>query len=615
MLKDIKSPQDIKNLSIKQLNSLAAEIRETIIATVNKNGGHLASNLGVVELSIALHMVYNSPEDKIVWDVGHQCYTHKLLTGRYNDFPTLRQSGGLSGFPKSTESPHDSFDTGHASTSISAALGILAAEKIKGSHNRSVAVIGDGALTGGLAFEALSHAGQVELPLVVILNDNKMSIGSNVGGISKHLSRLSLTARYQKFRQAVDNVVQRIPFIGDFLFMLMVRFKRAVKAIFYIDNFFVDLGFEYVGPINGHNIFQLIQVIREAKNLNKPVVVHVSTKKGRGYDSAEENPSSYHAVAASGSAEIKNSFTSAFSEAILKEGILNERVAVITAAMEDGTGLANFRKKFPKRFFDVGIAEGHAVTFAAALASRSLRPVVAIYSSFFQRALDQVIHDVCLQKLPVIFALDRAGLVSDDGATHQGIYDISLFRSAPYIHMLCPAGVEELHLMLKWALEQEAPILIRYPKAECPGADPAFSLPLVKGRGEWIVRNKEKSNCCLMFTGSLYPQLMEAVSILTERGIKADLYNLRFIKPIDEDYLLEIINSYKYIVIAEEGSLYGGFGEYALGLALKGNTSASIKILALDENYTSLGKRDELLKWNKLDADSIVKTVERMQTH
>ena len=620
LLPGIRSPEDLKKLNFSQLNLLADEIRSLIISTVNKNGGHLASNLGVVELSVALHLVFNSPHDKIVWDVGHQCYTHKIITGRYSEFSGLRKSGGISGFPKIMENPHDTFNTGHASTSISAALGILASEKILSTGNRAVAVIGDGALTGGLAFEALSHAGQLELPLIVVLNDNKMSISPNVGGISKQLSRLSMKSKYQFIRRSIDAFVKRIPFIGAFLFMVMERLKNAVKAVFYTDNFFIGMGFEYVGPINGHNIPQLVRIIRDARDLNKPVVIHVNTQKGKGYTQAEKDPGSYHAVnadkakaALSTDSSSALSFTNVFSEAVLQAGKMEEKLVVITAAMEEGTGLAGFKNEFPWRFFDVGIAEEHAVTFAAGLASGKMLPVTAIYSSFFQRAVDQVIHDVCLQKLPVIFALDRSGLVGEDGETHQGIYDISLLRSAPGICMLAPAGREEMFPMLLWAIKKASPVVIRYPKALCPEGEAAFSLPVEEGRGVWIKGGinagkegrKNAGELCIFFTGGLYSQVMDAYALLESRGIYADLYNLRFLKPIDEDYLAGIINSYKAIVLAEDGILSGAFGEYLMELSARRNCSCKIKLLGVGENFDSLGTREELLKRNNLDGEGI----------
>ncbi|MCL2211156.1 MAG: 1-deoxy-D-xylulose-5-phosphate synthase [Treponema sp.] len=622
LLNKIKTPSDLKKMKLRELNQLADEIRKQIVSTVSDNGGHLSSNLGVVELSIALHRVFNSPDDKIVWDVGHQCYAHKMLTGRFESFSTLRKQNGLSGFPKRSESPHDAFNTGHASTSISAALGLLAADRMSGAKNYAVAVIGDGALTGGIAYEALSHAGHLGLPLIVILNDNKMSISSNVGGLSKYLSRLSMKAKYQTFRRHFDTMVKKIPFFGDAFFNLVVRLKRAVKAVFYIDNFFVDLGFEYVGPIPGHNIQTIINVLEDARRLNNPVVIHINTRKGKGYLYAEDDPDSYHGV---GSFSVDNgieqsnqskrkTFTEYFSLCMVEIAKKYKNIAAITAAMKTGAGLCAFSKEFPKRFFDVGIAEEHAVTFAAGLAANGMRPVVAMYSTFLQRAADQVIHDTALQKLPVIFALDRSGFVGSDGETHQGLFDISLFRSAPNITILAPASGKELGLMLEWAVDTGTcgPVIIRYPKAYCPEEVSAFSQPLKTGCGVWVSKS-ENANVCLAFTGSLYKEANEAALLLKQDNIDADLYNLRFLKPVNEDSLVNILNSYKLTVFIEEGMREGGFGEYAACIAAKYNTKSKIIIMAAQAHFMeddkALGTREELLAVNNLDAKSIANTI------
>jgi 1-deoxy-D-xylulose-5-phosphate synthase len=615
LLSKIRGPEDLRSLSSIELNRLAVEIRERIVSVVSRNGGHLASNLGVVELTIALHRVFDSPRDKIVWDVGHQCYAHKLLTGRAGAFGELRQAGGLSGFPRRQESPHDAFDTGHASTSISAALGLLAGEGILGGKNRAVAVIGDGALTGGLAYEALSHAGHLGLPLVVILNDNKMSISPNVGGLSKYLSRLSMKARYQSFRRTFDSIAKRLPLVGNAFYNAVVRMKRAVKAIFYTDNFFVDLGFEYVGPIEGHKIRLLEEVLRDVRKLERPVVVHVITRKGKGYEFAEHDPGAYHGVSSFSVTDGKlerrfgSGFTESFSRALVAAGERDGRVAALTAAMEKGTGLSPFKSLFPRRFFDTGIAEEHAVTFAAALAARGLKPVAAVYSTFIQRAMDQVIHDVCLQRLPVVFALDRAGFVSDDGDTHQGLFDIALFRSAPNMTILAPAGGLELRAMLEWALSgpDRGPVMIRYPKAPCPPEDGLPGLSLEPGRGIFVRRGA--GEICLAFTGGLYPQALAAADLLAGEQLGADLYNLRFLKPVDEDYLAEIINRYELMVFVEEGIKNGGFGEYAAELAARRGCGARILVLAVREQYASLGTRDELLRKNGLDGPGIARAV------
>jgi len=621
LLSRIKSPADLKVLKLGDLDRLAAEIREVIVDRVAQNGGHLSSNLGTVELSISLHRVFNSPEDQIVWDVGHQSYAHKLLTGRYAAFSGLRKRGGLSGFPKREESLHDAFNTGHSSTSISAAGGILVAKRLKGEKGRAIAVIGDGALTGGLAYEALSHAGHLELPLIVILNDNNMSISPNVGALSKYLSRLSMKAKYQSFRRNFDAMAKKLPFFGNIFYNVVVRLKRAVKAVFYIDNFFVDLGFEYVGPINGHNIRLLETVFRDVRQLERPVVIHIVTSKGKGYAFAEDDPGGYHGVGtfsvSGGIPEnfkdtARRTFTDSFAYALPAAADREKRLVALTAAMEQGTGLSLFKKTYPKRFFDVGIAEGHAVTFAAGLAAQGLKPVVAIYSTFIQRSTDQVIHDVSLQNLPVVFVLDRSGFVGGDGETHQGLFDISLFRMVPNMVILAPASGNELALMLDYAISLDVPAMIRYPKAPCPAELPVFSLPLEKGRGVWLRRNPN-SRICLAFTGSLYPQALDALRILENSGIEADAYNLRFLNLVDEEYLVEILNSYDLVVFAEEGVMPGGFGEYAAALARRHSAKARALVLAADSNFAAngnaLGTREELLKENGLDGEGIARRI------
>ena len=609
ILSRIREPSDLRCLSWRELAQLSAEIRARIVSTVSRNGGHLASNLGVVELTVAIHRVFDSPSDMIVWDVGHQCYAHKLLTGRGASFDGLRRSGGLSGFPKRAESPHDHFDTGHSSPSISAALGLLAGEKLLEGKGRAVAVIGDGALTGGLAYEGLSHAGQLGLPLVVVLNDNKMSIGPNVGALSKYLSRLTMKARYQTFRRRVDSIVRKIPWAGPFLYDLIVRMKKMAKVLFFPENFFVDLGFEYVGPIDGHQLSVLEQVLRDARALGKPVVVHVTTRKGKGYELAEDDPSSFHGVTpfsvTEGVMERTGpaTFTEAFGKAMVALAAQDERVVAVTAAMEKGTGLAAFRAAYPARFFDVGIAEQHAATFAAGLAARGMKPVAAIYSTFSQRAVDQIIHDVAIQNLPVIFALDRSGFVSDDGETHQGLFDISLFRPIPNLTLLSPAGSAELELMLRWASSRGGPCILRYPKASCPHAIAALSAPIVQGRGVFV--RDAGAPVLLAFTGGLYPQAAEAADLLAGEGIAADLYNLRFLKPLDEDYLLKVISSYRLVVVVEEGIGAGGFGEYVEAFAARKEIDARILALGAADAFPSQATRDELLEAVSLDARGI----------
>ena len=494
ILEAVNLPEDLKTLSVRDLKKLSGEIRNKIIEVVSANGGHLASNLGVVELTIALHRVFKSPVDKIIWDVGHQCYAHKILTGRKEQFHTVRQSGGLSGFPKRSESIHDPFNTGHSSTSISAGLGMLTGMKIQNIPGKVIAVIGDGSLTGGIAFEALNHAGHLGKELIVVLNDNNMSINANVGALSLYLSRLTTTLFYQTFKRNFDNMVKKIPLVGGFLNDSIARCKKGVKAVFFKDNLFSDLGFEYVGPIDGHNMGQLINVLESVKKISKPVVIHVSTVKGKGYEQAEGDPTFYHGVSpfslVDGKVEKKSriTYTEAFSSSLIEYAGKDKRIVAITAAMAEGTGLKNFKLKYPDRFFDVGITEQHAVTFAAGLAASGMKPVVAIYSTFMQRAVDQVIHDTALQSLPVIFIVDRAGLIENDGETHQGIFDISLFRSIPNLELLSPYDQADMDRMLEYALKSEKPVMIRFPKDIAP--DPVGeSHEVITGKGRFLYKN------------------------------------------------------------------------------------------------------------------------------
>ena len=636
LLDSIDSPEDLKKLSLSELKGLAAEIRERIVSVVGRNGGHLSSNLGTVELTLALHRVFESPRDAIVWDVGHQSYTHKLVTGRRAEFEGIRRRGGISGYPKRSESPHDAFDTGHASTSISAALGILEARRILGVGGVAVAVIGDGALTGGMAFEALSHAGQMGLPLVVVLNDNEMSISRNVGALSSYLSRLSATVRYQGVRSRIDRVVKGFPFIGNFLYEHMVRAKRAVKALLFKENFFSDLGFEYAGPIDGHNMPAMGQVFREARRLGKPVVVHVITRKGKGYDLAEEDPSRYHGVApvrvrdAGAEDPDPPSFTAAFSRAMVRRGLFDERLVAVSAAMTTGVGLDAFRASCPGRLYDVGIAEEHAVTFAAGMASAGLRPVVALYSTFAQRAVDQILHDVALPCLPVVIALDRAGAVGEDGETHQGIYDIALFRSFPNLSILAPSSAIELDTCLEWALNLGRPAIIRYPKAPCPEEEKAYAEPLVAGRGVFVRR--WGAECLIVALGGLVPNaakaadelFLEAASSAAERSDAlqplalcrggADLYSLRFVRPLNEEAFLEAVSPYARVLVVEEGVAVGGLGEYLVALI----ASRLPRVQASAAGFPSMplpqGTRDEQLASARLDAQGIAERVREAES-
>lgn len=610
ILSTIQSPADIKRLPKKHLAALAAEIRMRIVSATGKNGGHVASNLGIVELTLALHRVFDTPADKIVWDVGHQCYAHKMLTGRAGQFGALRKRGGLSGFPKRSESDHDAFDTGHSSTSVSAALGLLAS----GSVPHAVAVIGDGALTGGMAYEALSHAGQLGLPLVVVLNDNKMSIDRNVGGLSRHLSQLSMTAPYQRVRRLVDRAVRCMPLFGEQLFRLMMRFKRGVKGLFYDNNFFVDLGFEYVGPIDGHRLGELEEVLLDAKRLERPVVVHVMTQKGRGYEFAEDDPSSFHGIGPysilDGKVERSSgfSFTDAYAKALLDLAGRDERVCALTAAMEKGTGLARFHRTYPGRFYDVGIAEQHETTFAAGLAAGGKRPIVSVYSTFLQRSLDQVIHDVAIPALPVTFALDRSGFVPDDGETHQGLFDLALLRAVPNMTIYCPASAGELALMLEAAVSQGLPAAIRYPKTACPPECGAFFEPLVPGRGVFV--RDTGAPVVLAGTGSLYPELLRAADELGAQGLHVDLYNLRYAKPLDIDWLASRLAQRALFCFFEEGVAQAGVGEY-LASALHGKLpELAVVCRGAPDSFPEQATRAELLAEAALDAAGIISCVE-----
>jgi len=630
ILESIVGPDDLSRLSPRELYCLAAEIRGLIVRTITVNGGHLASNLGVVELTLALHRVFATPGDSIVWDVGHQCYTHKIITGRFEAFRHIRRSGGLSGFPKRAESVHDSFDTGHASTSISAALGLLAANARLKRTGSVIAVIGDGALTGGMAWEAMSHAGQLGLPLIVVLNDNTMSISRNVGALSSYLSRLSATARYQRLRRLLDQLILGVPYFGPRMHPLVLRLKRAVKAIFFKEGLFADLGFEYAGPIDGHNIQLLCQVLEDARSIHKPVVIHVVTKKGKGHMPAEKNPAAFHGISpaaqsspaqqssdpldpAEASAARQQTFTEAFGQAMLDAAAADERVVAVVAAMASGTGLAEFQSRYGSRLFDVGIAEEHAVTFAAGMAAGGLRPVVAIYSTFMQRTLDQVHHDVALAGLPVVFAVDRAGAVPDDGETHQGIYDIQAFRSVPGLTIIAPASAVEVGQALNWALSSESPTLVRYPKAACPAERPAFAEPFTAGRGVFVRKSQSAAAVLFATSGALVDEALLASDACATQGVAADVYHLRFLKPLDTAYFVELTRRYRLVVIAEEGVLTGSVASDLAAAVMAGEktlagVSVSAIALGFSERPQSQARREELLAAAGLSAAGLAST-------
>ncbi|MFQ3574592.1 MAG: 1-deoxy-D-xylulose-5-phosphate synthase, partial [Thermodesulfovibrionales bacterium] len=554
LLEQIQSPKDIKSLTIPALKDLAEEIRNAIVHRVSQNGGHLSSNLGVVELTIALHYVFDSPSDKIIWDVGHQSYPHKIITGRYKDFHTLRKYGGISGFPKRTESPHDIFGTGHSSTSISASLGIVTARDLDIKNGQSdkasekvIAVIGDGAMTSGLAFEGLNHAGHLKKDLIVILNDNEMSISPNVGALSNYLTKIQTTTFFKRFKKETKALIEGIPMIGSTFTRLAERAESSIKGFFLPGGLFIDLGFEYIGPIDGHDIELLINTLMGVKDQSGPILIHIVTAKGKGYKFAEEDPCIYHGTGPFDSCEgLKNgsaqtqtnlTYSDVFGQAIVDLAVKDNNIVAITAAMKEGTGLSTFAERFPDRFFDVGIAEPHAVTFAAGLASQGKKPVVAIYSTFLQRGYDEIIHDVCLQNLPVLFAIDRSGIVGEDGATHQGIFDISYLRHIPNLVIMSPKDGEELKEMLAFGCALMSPCAIRFPRGKVESRSDETPEPISLGKAEII---NEGNDVLILGVGNTVLRVKRIIPRLLEAGINASLVNMRFIKPLDKDLIINL---------------------------------------------------------------------------
>ena len=603
LLDRLDLPHDLKRLSPQELEQLASEIREEIITTVAKTGGPLAPSLGAVDLAIALHAVLDSPRDKIVWDVGHQAYAHKILTGRHTVFRSLRQFGGISGFPRRDESPHDAFNTGHSSTSISAALGIAKARDLKGEDFTVVAVIGDGSLTGGMAFEALNHAGHLKTDLIVVLNDNEMSISPNVGALASYLARLRTEPRLLKLRQDIERILEGVPRIGKDLAESVRRLKGSVKYLVVPGMLFENLGFTYLGPLDGHDIQAIMRTVEDARAKGGPVLIHVVTKKGRGYPPAEADPRKFHGVGefdvASG--ELLRSpgpptYTQVFGETLAKLGSSDPRIVAITAAMPDGTGLDAFARLHPDRFFDVGIAEQHAVTLAAGLASQGFIPVAAIYSTFLQRAYDQIVHDVALQGLHVVFAVDRAGLVGEDGPTHHGAFDIAYLRSVPGMTVMAPADEVELVVMFSAALRMDGPVALRYPRAQGWG-DAAFrpACPIEHGKGVLV---RDGDDVAIVAIGSMVYPSLQAAALLERRGISAAVVNARFAKPIDEELLLYVASRCGRVVAVEEGTPAGGFGSaVAQVIAQHGTTGQAVAFrhLALPDAFVQHGPRDTLL--------------------
>ena len=612
ILEKINSPADIRGLSIKELNTLAAELREVIISVCASNGGHLAPSLGVVELTIALHRVFASPQDKIVWDVGHQAYAHKLLTGRRERFATLRTLGGISGFPKRSESPHDTFDVGHSSTSISAALGMAVGRDLKKAGNKVIAVIGDGSMTGGLAYEGLNNAGHLNKDLVVILNDNEMSIAENVGAVSTLLSRTITSEFVHRIKKDMEGFLEGLDGIGKGVLKIAKRAEESLKGLFTPGMLFEAFGFEYIGPIDGHNIELLLETLENVKRFDDAVLIHVLTKKGKGYRPAEVNPALFHGVgpfeAATGKV-LKGkggaaSYTAVFGEAMKRIAAEDEKVVAITAAMPDGTGLTPFSREYPSRFFDVGIAEQHGVTFAAGLAAEGFRPVFAVYSSFLQRAFDQVFHDVCLQNLPVVFAIDRAGVVGSDGPTHHGLFDLSYLRILPNMTVMAPKDENELQHMLQTAVEHDGPIALRYPRGSgygVPLEQKLRAMPI--GKGE-VLRNG-KDGAILAVGVMVYPAV-EAANTLAGEGIDLTVVNARFIKPIDRELILSIALGSGTIFTVEDNALKGGFGSAVLELLEEeGVEGVRVTRFGYPDRFVEQGEQTELRRIHGLDSEGI----------
>ena len=613
ILETINSPADVKALSLDELKQLAEEIRQFLISVISKTGGHLAPNLGVVELSLALHRVFSTPEDKIVFDVGHQSYIHKIITGRREQFPTLRQYGGLSGFPKRSESEHDAFGTGHSSTSISAALGMAVARDLQGKDYNVVAVIGDGSMTGGMAFEALNNAGTLHKKMIVVLNDNEMSISKNVGAMSEYLYQLRTGETYNKIKHDIEGWLKNMEFGTDVLKAIR-RLKGSVKYLMVPTSIFEELGFTYLGPVDGHDLQGLTEVLQAAKKIDGPVLVHVLTKKGKGYKPAEESPNKFHGTGpfeiATGK-KIANpnapiTYTEVFGKTLTELANEDKEIIGITAAMPDGTGMSTFAKAHPERFFDVGIAEQHAVTSAAGAAAAGMKPVAAIYSTFLQRAYDSVLHDICMQKLHVTLCLDRAGLVGDDGYTHHGVFDYAYLRSMPEMTIMAPKDENELRHMLKTAVDYDGPVSVRYPRGSGVGveiSEPMHSLPI--GKAEVL---REGKNVCLWAIGSMVQSALQVAAKLAEQGISAGVVNMRFAKPLDKELLLAHAAQYGKIVTLEEGALQGGVGSAVMETLNEAKILQQCRVLTLGipDEFVLHGNKKLLMKDLGLDVDAIV---------
>lgn len=612
ILEKIKEANDVKQLSLSECEQLAQEIRDSLIRSLSETGGHLASNLGVVELTIALHRFLHFPEDKLVWDVGHQAYTHKILTGRKEQFATLRKTGGLSGFPKRKESDCDAFDTGHSSTSISAGLGLVQARDLKGENYQIVSVIGDGALTGGMAYEALNNAAELKNNFIIILNDNEMSITRNVGGMSSYLDHIRMAAPYTELKMGVTNALKKIPKVGDGMVDALHKTKSSIKQLVIPGMLFENMGLTYLGPVDGHDMRQLGKVLQEAKRKQGPVLIHVLTEKGRGYEPAMRHPARFHGAAPY---EIETglpksngnpSYTDIFSTVMRKFGDRESDVVAVSAAMVPGTGLKRFGNMFPERLFDVGIAEEHAVTFAAGLALGGLRPVVAIYSSFLQRAVDQILHDVCMQNLPVVFAVDRAGLVGSDGETHHGCFDLSYLSMMPNMTVMAPKNKWELSDMLKFAIRQKSPVAIRYPRGEAYTGLEDYRAPIEMGKAEILEKGKE---IAILAVGNMVRTAVQVTENLRNCGYEPTLVNMRFVKPLDMDLLEILREDHSLIVTMEENVKSGGFGEQVMTYYGSRLHSPAVRIVAIEDKFVPHGSVEDLMHQQQMDSASVTERI------
>ena len=612
VLDKIKKANDVQELSQEELQTLAEEVRAFLIEHLSRTGGHLASNLGVVELTIALHRVLHFPGDRLIWDVGHQCYTHKILTGRKEEFEHLRQAGGMSGFPKRAESPCDSFDTGHSSTSISAGLGYVHARDLQGEDYRVISVIGDGALTGGMAYEALNNAAELKKNFVIVLNDNNMSISNNVGGMSAYLGNLRTAASYADLKLNVTNALKRIPRVGGGMVQAIHKTKSSIKQFVIPGMLFENMGLTYLGPVDGHNISQMTRIFQDAFRVEGPVLVHVLTRKGMGYEPAMRHPARFHGTApfeietGIPAKKTRPAYTDIFSTVMRKFGDRDEKVVAVTAAMPTGTGLNRFAHMFPQRFFDVGIAEEHAVTFAAGLALGGLKPVVAVYSSFLQRAVDQVLHDVCMQNLHVVFAIDRAGLVGSDGETHHGCFDLTYLSMIPNMTVMAPKNKWELSDMMKFAVAFDAPAALRYPRGEAWEGFEDRRDPIVWGKGEMLVEGEE---IALLAVGSMVKTAEQVRRRLWEHGIRATLVNMRFVKPFDRQLLKKLAASHSRFVTLEENVITGGFGQQVASWAGKELPGVSVMTVAIPDQFVTHGNVDYLYRELGMDEQSVTERI------